>query len=89
MTMNEKNRKRGRWWERGRGREGRGREGDGGREGRKEGRKEEGREMVGENEGKREGRGREGVGGTISFSYSDLEVNQFIPDTDRFLQLKG
>ena len=53
MTINEKNWKRGRWWE-------------GGKE-----------------------RGREGVWGTISFSYSDLEVNQFIPDTDRFLQLKG
>ena len=42
-----------------------------------------------EREGKREGRGREGVWGTISVSYSDLEVNQFIPDTDRFLQIKG
>ena len=45
--------------------------------------------MVGEREGKREGRGREGVWGTISFSYSDLEGNQFIPDTNRLLQFKG
>ena len=51
MTINEKNSKRGRWWERGRER----------------GKEEEEREMVGEREGKREGRGREGVWGTISF----------------------
>ena len=103
MTINEKNSKRGRWWERGKEeevremvgeregkREGRGREGDGGREGGKEGRKRKGGRWWerGKERGKEE-EGREGVWGTISFSYSDLEVNQFIPDTDRFLQLKG